>query len=87
MTYKPEKEFRCQESQGCICRAYPVMLFGAVMIETSASFVGKDVHDVRKALAFSTLLGSNHFKDRIEKALSRSVGYTSRERPKTGWVE
>jgi hypothetical protein len=44
----------------------------------------RDVHDVRKAVAFSVLLGNNLFKERIEAILDKSVGYLARGRPKQG---
>jgi hypothetical protein len=44
----------------------------------------RDVHDVRKAVAFSVPLGNNLFKERIEATLSKSVGYIARGRPKQG---
>ena len=47
----------------------------------------RDVHDVRKAAAFSMPLGNNHFKKRIEAGLGQSVGYAGRGRPKNGLVE
>jgi len=47
----------------------------------------RDVHDVRKAAAFSIPLGNNHFKERIEVAPGQSVGYAGRGRPKNGLVE
>jgi hypothetical protein len=42
----------------------------------------RDVHDVRKAVAFSVPLGNNLFKERIEATLDKSVGYIARGRPK-----
>jgi putative transposase len=44
----------------------------------------RDVHDVRKAVAFSVPLGNNLFKERIEATLGKSVGYIARGRPKQG---
>jgi hypothetical protein len=44
----------------------------------------RDVHDVRKAMAFSVPLGNNLFKERIEATLVKSVGYIARGRPKQG---
>jgi hypothetical protein len=44
----------------------------------------RDVHNVRKAVAFSVPLGNNLFKERIEATLGKSVGYIARERPKQG---
>jgi hypothetical protein len=44
----------------------------------------RDVHDVRKAVAFSVPLGNNLFKERIEATLVKSVGYIARGRPKLG---
>jgi hypothetical protein len=46
-----------------------------------------DVHDVRKAVAFSVPLGNNHFKERIEATLGKSIGHTARGRPKAGRVQ
>ena len=46
-----------------------------------------DVHDVRKAVAFSVPLGNNHFKERIEPAPGQSVGYAGRGRSINGLVE
>ena len=43
-----------------------------------------DVHEVRKAAAFSMPLGDNQFKKQIEATLSLSVGYARRGRPKNG---
>jgi hypothetical protein len=42
----------------------------------------RDVHDVRKAMAFSEPLGNTVFKERIEATLGKSVGYLARGRPK-----
>jgi hypothetical protein len=42
------------------------------------------VHDVRKAVAFSVLLGNNIFKEQIEATLGKLVGYIARRRPKQG---
>ena len=47
----------------------------------------RDVHDVRKAVAFSVPLGNNHFKEQIEATLGESVGHIARGRPKTGLVK
>jgi hypothetical protein len=44
----------------------------------------RDVHNVRKAVAFSVPLGNNIFKERIEATLVKSVGYIARGRPKQG---
>jgi hypothetical protein len=44
----------------------------------------RDVHDVRKAVAFSVPLGNNLFKERIEAILGKSVGYIARGRLKQG---
>jgi hypothetical protein len=44
----------------------------------------RDVHDVRKAVAFSVPLGSTLFKERVEATLGKSVGYIARGRPKQG---
>jgi putative transposase len=41
----------------------------------------RDVHDVRKAVAFSVPLGNHLFKERIEATLGKSVGYIARGRP------
>jgi len=38
-----------------------------------------DVHDVRKAVAYSVPLGNILFKERIEATLGQSVGYLARE--------
>jgi hypothetical protein len=35
----------------------------------------RDVHDVRKAVAFSVPLENNLFKERIEATLGKSIGY------------
>jgi hypothetical protein len=42
----------------------------------------RDVHNVRKAVAFSVPLGNNLFKERIEATLGKSVGYIARGGPK-----
>jgi putative transposase len=47
----------------------------------------RDVHDVCKAVTFSVPLGKNHFKERIEATLGKSVGYTARGKSKTGLVQ
>jgi putative transposase len=44
----------------------------------------RDVHNVRKAVAFSVPLGNNLFKERVEATLGKSVGYIARGRPKQG---
>jgi putative transposase len=44
----------------------------------------RDVHDVRKAVAFSVPLGNNLFKEWIEAAFGKSVGYIARGRPRQG---
>jgi putative transposase len=44
----------------------------------------RDVHDERKAVAFSVPVGNNLFKERIEATLGKSVGYIARGRPKQG---
>jgi hypothetical protein len=44
----------------------------------------RDVHDARKAVAFSVPLGNTLFKERIEATLGKSVGYIARGRPKQG---
>jgi putative transposase len=44
----------------------------------------RDVHDVRKVVAFSVPLGNNLFKEQIEAILGKSVGYMVRGRPKQG---
>ena len=38
----------------------------------------RDVHDVRKAVAFSAPLGNDLFKERIEATLGKSTGYIAR---------
>ncbi len=40
-----------------------------------------EVQKIRKAAAFSTPLGNDHFREQIEAALNRSVGYARRGRP------
>jgi putative transposase len=35
----------------------------------------RDVHDERKAVAFSVPLGNHLFKERVEATLGKSVGY------------
>jgi len=47
----------------------------------------RDVHDVRKAVAFSAPLGNDLFKERIAAILGKSVGRIERGRPKTRLVE
>jgi hypothetical protein len=44
----------------------------------------RDIHDVRKAVAFSVPLGNNFFKEQIEAILGKSVGFIARGRPKQG---
>ncbi len=44
----------------------------------------RDVHDVRKVVAFSVPLGNSLFKEPIEATLGKSVGYLARGRPKQG---
>jgi putative transposase len=39
----------------------------------------RDVHNVRKAVAFSVPPGNNIFKERIEATSVKSVGYIARE--------
>ena len=38
----------------------------------------RDVHDVRKAVAFSAPLGNNLLKERIEATIGRPTGYIAR---------
>jgi hypothetical protein len=58
---------------------------GQIIIVMQLGGLGtRDVHDVRKAVAFSVPLGNNLFKERIEATLIKSVGYIARGRPKLG---
>jgi len=41
----------------------------------------KDIHSIRQALAANQVLGEGCFKDQIEAALERKVGYVKRGRP------
>jgi hypothetical protein len=55
-----------------------------IMVMQLVGLDARDIHDVRKAVAFSVPLGNNLFKERIEATLGKSVGYIARGRPKQG---
>jgi len=42
----------------------------------------EDVHKIRKCLSYNYPLGNTRFKEQIEKALGRQVGYRKRGRPR-----
>jgi putative transposase len=49
-----------------------------------AGLDARDIHDARKAVAFSVPLGNILFKERIEAILGKSDGYIAQGRPKQG---
>jgi hypothetical protein len=61
-----------------------VITGGDIIVMQLGRLDARDVHDVRKAVAFSVPLGNNLFKERIEATLGKSVGYIARGRPNQG---
>ncbi len=60
-----------------------VITGGRIIIVVQLGGLGaRDVHDARKAVAFSVPPGNNRFKEQIEATFGKSVGYIARGRSK-----